>query len=200
MLAGMARGSVFRVASTADAAFSRLALELSGYYLLSFEPETEDRDGKVHKIKIGVPGRNGIEIRSRAQFAVEPARAITNETLLSDALRAPLLATDIGLKVSTYTLRDAATGKLRVIVAAEIDRSVTSNGRLALAYSLADARGRLVTSQLEPEVKASERGAARTQTYVGSVLIDSPACTRSSSLSSTRRASAAASSTRSARR
>ena len=107
-MAGLARGSVFRVASTADAAFSRLALELSGYYLLSFEPETEDRDGKVHKIKIGVPGRNGIEIRSRAQFAVEPARAITNETLLSDALRAPLLATDIGLKVSTYTLRDAA--------------------------------------------------------------------------------------------
>ena len=31
-----------------------------------------------------------------------------------------------------------------------------------------------MTSQLEPEVKASERGAARTQTYVGSVLIDSP--------------------------
>ena len=174
MMAGLARGSVFRVTSTADAAFSRLALELSGYYLLTFEPEAEDRDGKAHKIKIGVPGRNGIEIRSRAQFAVEPARAITNETLLSDALRAPLLATDIGLKVSTYTLRDASTGKLRVIVAADIDRSVTSNGRLALAYSLADARGRLVTSQLEPEVKASERGAARTQTYVGSVLIDSP--------------------------
>jgi VWFA-related protein len=173
-MAGLARGSVFRVASTADTAFSRLALEISGYYLLSFAPEPEDRDGKLHKIKIGVPGRNGIEIRSRTQFTVEAARAGTSESLLADALRAPLLATDIGLKVSTYTLRDAATGKLRVIVAADIDRSVTSAGRLALAYTLLDSAGRVVNSQLEPEVKAPERGPMRTQTYVASVLAEAP--------------------------
>jgi VWFA-related protein len=174
MMAGLARGSVFRVASTADTAFSRLALEISGYYLLSFTPEPEDRDGKIHKIKIGVPGRSGIEIRSRTQFTVETVRASTSESLLADALRAPLLATDIGLKVSTYTLRDAATGKLRVIVAADIDRSVTSAGRLALAYTLLDARGRVVNSQLEPDVRAPERGPMRTQTYVGSVLAEAP--------------------------
>jgi VWFA-related protein len=173
-LAGLARGSVFRVASAADAAFSRLALELSGYYLVSFAPEGEDLDGKVHKIKIVVPGRNGIEIRSRTQFSVEPARANTDESRLADALRAPLLATDIGLKVSTYTLRDAATDKLRIIVAAEIDRSVTSAGRLALAYALLDARGRMVTSQLEPDVKAAERGPERIQTFVGSALVETP--------------------------
>jgi VWFA-related protein len=173
-LAGLARGSVFRVASAADAAFSRLALELSGYYLVSFAPEGEDLDGKVHKIKIGVPGRNGIEIRSRTQFSVEPARANTDESRLADALRAPLLATDIGLKVSTYTLRDAATDKLRIIVAADIDRSVTSAGRLALAYTLLDARGRMVTSQLEPDMKAAERGPERIQTFVGSALVDTP--------------------------
>ena len=53
-LAGLARGTVFRVVSNADFAFNRLALELSGYYLLSFEPLPGDRDGKPHKIRIDV--------------------------------------------------------------------------------------------------------------------------------------------------
>ncbi len=101
-------------------------------------------------------------------------RTGTDESLLAEALRAPLLATDIGLKVSTYTLREASSGKLRVIIAADIDRSVTSTGRLALAYTLLDARGRLVSSQIEPDVKASERGPARTQTYVGAALAEAP--------------------------
>jgi tetratricopeptide (TPR) repeat protein len=174
MMAGLARGAVLRVVSTADAAFTRLALELSGYYLLSFTPEANDRDGQTHKIKIEVPRRSGIEIRSRTQFTVEPARASTDEAILADALRAPLLATDIGLKVFTYTLRDAGTGKLRVLIAADIDRSVTTAGRVALAFTLLDARGRVVASQLEPDVRAAVRSPARTQTYVGSVLADAP--------------------------
>ena len=174
MLAGMARGSVLRVVSTADNAFSRLALELSGYYLLSFEPEPGDRDGKPHKIKIEVPGRKNVEIRSRAQFTVETARSGRPESILADAIRAPLLSTDIGLKATAYTLRDAATGKLRIVFAAEIDRSVTSAGQIALAYTLTDSRGRLVTSQLEPAVKAPVRAETKTQTYVGSVLTETP--------------------------
>src|SRR5262245_48323644 len=36
MIAGMARGTVLRVINNTDVAFNRLALELSGYYLLSF--------------------------------------------------------------------------------------------------------------------------------------------------------------------
>jgi hypothetical protein len=102
----MARGSVFPIVSNPDSAFTRLGLEISGYYLVSFAPEADDRDGKTHKIKVEVPRRSGIEIRSRTQFTVEPARAGTDESILAEALRAPLLATDIGLKLSTYTLRD----------------------------------------------------------------------------------------------
>jgi VWFA-related protein len=174
LIAGMARGSVFRVVSNPDAAFTRLGLEISGYYLVSFAPEADDRDGKTHKIKVDVPHRSGIEIRSRTQFTVETVRAGTDESILADALRAPLLATDIGLKVSTYTLRDRGTGKLRVVIAADIDRSVTSPGRIALAFTLLDARGRLVSSQLDPDVTSAVRGPAKTQTYVGSVLADAP--------------------------
>ena len=45
LLAGLSRGSFFRVAGNADGIFNRLALEMSGYYLLGFEPEPGDRDG-----------------------------------------------------------------------------------------------------------------------------------------------------------
>ena len=58
----------------ADIAFNRLALELSGYYLLSFEPEAGDRDGKPHKIKVAVPGTIRASRSGRAaSSAIDPA-------------------------------------------------------------------------------------------------------------------------------
>ena len=51
-LAGFARGAVFPAAADPASAFKRLSIELSGYYILSFEPEATDRDGKRHKIKV----------------------------------------------------------------------------------------------------------------------------------------------------
>ena len=55
-----------------------------------------------------------------------------------------MLASEIGLKLATYTLRDPASDKLRILMAAEIDRSGNPDGRLALAYSLVDDKGRLI--------------------------------------------------------
>ena len=37
---------MFRVIANPDFAFARVASELSGYYLLGFEPEAGDRDGR----------------------------------------------------------------------------------------------------------------------------------------------------------
>ena len=47
-------GEVFRIIADPDFAFDRLASELSGYYLLGFEPEAADRDGKQHSISVSV--------------------------------------------------------------------------------------------------------------------------------------------------
>jgi VWFA-related protein len=174
MLAGLTRGALMKVVSSADAAFTRLGLELSAYYLLSFAPEPGDRDGKPHKIKVDVQGRRGIEVRARTQFSIDPPHAATEENALADAIRAPLLATEIGLRVSTYSLRDPATGKLKVLFAAEIDRSSNDGGHLALAFSLTDASGTIVASQFVPDAHAPVRSASKTQTFVGSVLAGSP--------------------------
>jgi VWFA-related protein len=171
LVASATRGSVFQVASSADTAFGRLALELSGYYLLSFEPEATDRDGKTHKIKISLPGRSGVDIRSRTEFSLDYARAKTDEEVLRDALRSPLVATDIGLKVNAYTLKDLETAKLRVLVIAEIDRGANPDGHIAVAYALADARGKVVASHLERELKTPIQG-DKTQTYTAFAVSD----------------------------
>ena len=173
LIASLARGSVFRVVGNADFAFNRLALELSGYYLLSFEPEPGDRDAKSHKIKIEVPGRRGIEVRSRREFTVDPARSKTDEELLVETLRAPLLANDIGLKVATYVFRDPASPKLRIILAAEIDRTLNPQGNIALGYVLVDSKAKLIDSTVEPHVTTPVRAVTRTQTYTSAAVAES---------------------------
>jgi VWFA-related protein len=171
LIAGLARGSVFRVVNKADYAFNRLALELSGYYLLSFEPESGDRDGKTHKIRIDVPARRNLEVRSRREFAVDSARVQTDEEMLAETLRAPLLANEVGVKVTTYTFREPEGSKLKIVVATEIDRSLNPAGKVALAYALMDERGGLVGSQVEPEVKTPVTS-SQTQTYFGAIAAD----------------------------
>ena len=119
VLAGSTRGAVIPVVASADNAFARLALELSGYYLLGFEPESGDRDGKPHKIKVGVTGRSGVDIRARNQFSIDAPASRTEDEILKETLLAPALASEIGLKLATYTLRDPASDKLRILMAAE---------------------------------------------------------------------------------
>ena len=172
LMAGLTRGSLTRVVANADFAFNRLGLELSGYYLLSFEPEAGDRDGKTHKIKVGVPNRSGTEIRARTEFSVNPAAAKDTDTVLADVIRSPLLSNDIPLKLSTYTLRDPASNKLRILMVTEIDRAVNPEGKLTLGYTLLDERGRTVSAQIDREVKVPVDPATKTQLYTGFMLSD----------------------------
>ena len=170
LLAGATRGGVFQVTSAADNAFARLAIELSGYYLLSFEPEAADRDGKLHKIKVAVPGRSG-EIRSRSEFAIDYKRAKTDEEVMADIVRSPLLAADIGLKLNAFSLKDAETGKVRVLMVVEIDRSANPDAHLTLGYILTDADGHVATSQIDRDVKAPIQS-NKMQTYTVFMLSD----------------------------
>jgi VWFA-related protein len=172
VLAGSTRGAVIPVVASADNAFARLALELSGYYLLGFEPESGDRDGKWHKIKVGVPGRSGVDIRARSQFSIDPPASRTDDEILKETLQAPMLATEIGLKLATYTLRDPESDKLRILMAADIDRSSNPDSRLALAYSLVDDKGRLIHSQIDRDIKTPVSPDTAVQRYSGFILSD----------------------------
>jgi VWFA-related protein len=62
-------GTLAKIVGTANAAFDRLADELSGYYLLAFEVQEGDRDGRSHAIGVTTV-RRGDTIRSRSRFVV----------------------------------------------------------------------------------------------------------------------------------
>ena len=174
LLAGLARGSLVRVAGNADGAFNRLSLEMSGYYLLGFEAEDADRDGKPHRIRVDVPGRRGIEVRARPDFTVEAPRTRTDEEALTDTLRSPQLATTIGLKATAYTFREPGSRRLRILIAADIDRTENPAGRVALGYALMNPRGALVASHFEPRVAAPVRGRPPSQRYVTAASVEEP--------------------------
>jgi tetratricopeptide (TPR) repeat protein len=141
-------------------------------YLLIFEPESGDRDGKPHSITVAVPARTGLDIRAaRNQFSIEAPTSQTDEAILKETLQAPTLASEIGLKLAAYTLRDPASDKLRILMAAEIERSGSPDGRLALAYSLVDEKGRLIHSAIDHEVKTPVSADAL-QKYSGFILSD----------------------------
>lgn len=174
IVAGMARGTVLRSGATGEAALSRLSREISAFYLLSFAPEPGDRDGRPHKIKIEVPGRRGMDIRSRSEFAVAVDKSLTDEEAIVDTLRAPLLSTDVGLRVSTYALHDATTDKPRVLVAAEIDRASTDAADVALGFVIVNQRGEAAATQVVPKVDAPVRRPGSVQTFTGSVVLAEP--------------------------
>ncbi len=151
-ISGLGRGTMFRLATDPEQIFGRLELELSGYYMLGFEAQPADRADKARRINVDVPGRSGVEIRARPEFNVDTPATKTVDAILGETLRAPLPATEIRLKVATYTVGDPRTERLRVIVGTEIDRPRDSAGRLALAFGLYDSNGKAVASYIEREV------------------------------------------------
>ena len=176
-LAGLARGSVFRVTSTADSAFSRLALELSGYYLLSFEPEPAIGTARPTRSRSRCRAGRASRFARAHEFTVgRGTRSGKPESILADAIRAPLLSTDIGLKATAYTFsgrRDRqAADRLR-----RGDRSHPSRATGPTRARLhAHRRARTARDQPARAGRQSARCAptTKTQTYVGSVLTDTP--------------------------
>jgi VWFA-related protein len=168
------RGDVFRVVANSDFAFQRLALELSGYYLLGFEAEPGDRNGRPHAIKVEVRRRKGLTVRSRREFTIGPslAAAKTAEDEIVAALRDPLPATDIPIKLTTYSFQDPRSARLRLLVAAEIDRSVNTAGRLSVGYVLVDFQNKLTASQFDAALPAPDPRAPATQRYFSAVLAE----------------------------
>ena len=64
-------GRRLMVSGRATVAFDRIARETSAWYVLGFEADASDRDGKVHAVSVTTT-RPGVEIRARRQFAFEP--------------------------------------------------------------------------------------------------------------------------------
>jgi hypothetical protein len=118
-LAVQSRGAVFRASGTEDAAFDRMAREMSGYYLLGFEPTAAERDGKIHEIGVRV-ARKDLTVRSRRWLLI-PSRATVraDAQVLGAMLANPMPETAIALRVTTYNVPDRQSARVKVVVAVE---------------------------------------------------------------------------------
>jgi VWFA-related protein len=168
-MAQATRGDVFHVLSNSDFAFQRLALELSGYYLLGFEPEERDRTGTAHTIKVTVK-RRGVIVRSRRQFRIDANASKTLEGQVMAALRDPLPASEIPIKLATFAFRDPVTSRLRLLIGADIDRSINPSGQLSAGYVVVDFDGELAGSQFDALPPA--KGEHAIQQYFSTVAVD----------------------------
>ncbi|MEW5981347.1 MAG: VWA domain-containing protein [Acidobacteriota bacterium] len=141
-LVGLTRGSLQTTFGRAEGAIDRLALELTGHYLVGFEPEGTDRDGRPHAIAVKVR-RPGVTIRARRQFVAPAvsAKVKTDEDLIKDSLRQPLLATDVPVKVATHSYRDPSSDKLKVLVSAAVGRAEDVSETRTLGFWIADEKG-----------------------------------------------------------
>jgi VWFA-related protein len=173
MLAGMARGQALSVATSGRTAFDRIARELSGYYVLGFEPEANDRDGEPHAIEVEAR-REGVEVRSRRHFLVDGGASRPTRDVLAEILRTPLPATELLLRAATYVYPSEGR-QLRLVIAAEIEGAAAA-GAVPCGFSLTDARGEVVGAEIEgPAALAAPVG--DTHAYLASFVLDPGAYT-----------------------
>ncbi len=153
-------GRRWMVSGSAEPAFERIALEISGYYLIGLRAEPGDRDGRPHAIKVEVK-RQGVEVRARKAFSFSsPAgesAAKNASDVVKDLLRTADAATALPISVATYTLPaapDAASASANraragVLITAEIDRGRTAPADVTVGYALIDDAGRNAGASVE---------------------------------------------------
>jgi hypothetical protein len=163
-------GDLFRVVADPDFAFARIASELSGYYLLGFEPEPGDRDGKSHGISVKVR-RDNVSVRSRREFGVNLGRSKNDKDTITDLLRTPILDTSIPLTLTTYVFQDPGSLRVRLLVAMDVDRAVDPTGRLSVGMVVLDEKGTVGASLFQPTVPGSVSPLGF-QRYLATLLMD----------------------------
>ena len=174
-LAGQTRGRVLQIsAGTGAGIFERLNRELSGYYLIGFEPTEADRTGRQRRIRLQVR-RKGLTVHARPTFALPrdaaaaaaAASAATGgssdggsatrapEEVVKDLLSSPLPDCGLPIRVATYNTADSKDSRVRVIIAAEVGDPASGpvewqTGILVLDRDDKPAAGNVVRINLSP--------------------------------------------------
>ncbi len=148
-VAGYTGGPLLKATTTADFAFERVASETSATWLLSFEPEADDRDGKLHEIKVSVR-RGGLEVRARRHFVVAPKEAApaSAEVHARRSLDALLPDPDVPVTVTALALGHPEGG-VKLVIAAEIGLGGDLAATAAVGYRLLDAEGKIAAGAIE---------------------------------------------------
>ena len=150
-----ARGEVIRAIATPDAALRQIDTETSGYYLLAFERDVNDKDGKREKIDVKV-NRPGLDVRARSEFTpgIEKAAATSiappadPKAAMASMLAWPVAVSEVPITVDTFVTPDADTpAQIHVLVTTEI----SDYGRplLGVGYEIDDVNGKIVANSFD---------------------------------------------------
>jgi VWFA-related protein len=139
-LAGAARGTTLDIVGSAEIPFTRLARELSGYYLVGVEGDASDTDGKLRAIQVEVR-RPGVTVRARRE--VLAGRVVKDERkLLAQVLGSPLTVPDIPLRVATFNMADDDPSRVRILIVGEVDREPPGEPPATVAVIFTDDKGK----------------------------------------------------------
>ena len=118
-------GAFFRTAGSAKPAVARIAGELSGYYLLTFESMPGERGRQLQRIALSTT-RAGVTLRARPRFAATPAASAgADPSTTRDALvRAPEPHRELPLRVAAYAQQGSEPGTVKLVVLADTPAGV----------------------------------------------------------------------------
>ena len=153
-LASRSRGSLFRVVANPQYVFDRLRSEISAHYMLGVEPTESDRDGKAHQIRVEV-SRKGVQVRARrqVQYTIRTPNSWSREVLMGRVLRSPAPSTELPMRLSSYVYKDAEAGKVKLVLAAEIDPETMEKGLdLGVGFAVYDRVGKVAASGQERKI------------------------------------------------
>ena len=176
-LTSAARGALFDIAGTGAGVFERVTAEISGYYLLGVEPDSRDRDGKPHPIRVDV-GRTGLTVRAHRTMmsvgdAAPGAAPRAPREVVAAALSSPLPAASLPLRAIAFTFRGLEAGKVRLLVHADIGSGYTAPQRLAVGYYVVDKNGKNLDGQVsEVRLAPAVPGAPSPVAFTGGASVD----------------------------
>lgn len=148
LLASASRGSLFTLIGSGRGVLDRIASELSGYYVLAVESAEADKDGRPHPIRVEV-NRRGVAVRSRRAIIATPEslRPRTSREAVFSALATPMPVPGLPLRVATFSLQGPETGRVQLLLHADVGADYPSSRTVALGYVITDLNGRVVQSQ-----------------------------------------------------
>ena len=160
-LAAASRGSLYNIVGSGEAVFDRLAGDMLTYYLLAVEEVPGDRDGRAHRIDVEVRRRD-VTVRSRRAFVLSSATTTrrTAEETLMDALKSPFGVAEVPLRIATFTQKDSASDKARIVLAAEVGQPGGDPEEYTVGYVLLDGQGEVVVGAVEKHLLSVPEGLA----------------------------------------
>jgi VWFA-related protein len=167
-LAGLTRGSYYKVATSGAGVFDRISRELSGYYLLSFEPTEADRTSRNRRIRVEV-GRRGLTVKSRSTYAIADSAAaeanadLSPEEQVKGLLGSPLPTAGLPIRVATYSVTNTVDDDtVRVILSAEIGEPATNSADWPVGLLVFDREDRVYvdSTRYMTMSPATDRGAS----------------------------------------